>query len=220
MSSRRILLVIDSRTERTQQEMAKLRAPDGPFVKLLTKGWSVGSGRDSDVQIVDISHSVPDDLKELVAKIDPARLPLPVFIDNGEIARSFQQGCTTPLDEWTFGWLRTGNDERPIEPPPEPVQVATTGHYPLRGNHWSVEGNWNPTREYVIHHLRSTHGQQLQTGWQIEEWSLEELKSVHDDLHDREQGFRGRYAGTSTSSSSSSRSGSVSGIQKPGKASR
>jgi hypothetical protein len=101
---------------------------------------------------------------------------------------------------------------------PEPIEVATTGNYPLRGNHWSVEGNWNPTREYVAQHLRSAHASQLQAGWDIESWSAEELRSLHDDIHDREEGFRGRSAGSTMSSRSTSGGGG--GVKKPGKASR
>jgi len=52
--------------------------------------------------------------------------------------------------------------------------------------------------------LRSTHAGQLQAKWNIESWSLEELRSLHDDLHDRYEGFQGRYAGTSSSRSTNS----------------
>ena len=112
----------------------------------------------------------------------------------------------------------TGNDERPVAFTPEPVEVVTTNNYPLRGNHWSVDGNWNPSRELLIQHLRTTHGNQLLATWNIETWSREELRSVHDDIHNREEGFRGRYGNRPTSGLRSN--GSHSGVTKPGKAFR
>jgi hypothetical protein len=107
----------------------------------------------------------------------------------------------------------TGNDLRPAEYVDEPVTVKTTGHYRLRGNHWSVEGNWNPTSNEVARHLRASHSNQLQAGWKIEDWSVEELRSLHDDIHDREEGFRGRYASTTATRSKPS---GGSGAGKPG----
>lgn len=118
----------------------------------------------------------------------------------------------------------TGNDERPLAFVPEPTQVVTTGNYTLRGNHWSVSGDWNPSRETVVQHLRAVHSQQLQANWNIESWSIDELRSLHDDLHDREEGFRGRFAANASRNSAGQgiRSSSNGGhaFQKPGKASR
>ncbi len=223
--TKRVLLVISQTSEKSLAELRRLESDGGPFDLLKQRGWKIGRGPENHIQIVDISVPVEADISQIIAERSPTDSPLVVCIEEGEIVRSFQRGCTTPLDQWTFGWMMTGNDERPVAYAPEPVQVATTGNYPLRGNHWSVEGNWNPTREYVIHHLRSIHSNQLQADWNIESWSIEELRSVHDDLHDREEGFRGRYASNSTSRASSnngSRPASTSsgGVRKPGKASR
>lgn len=101
----------------------------------------------------------------------------------------------------------TGRNERPAEPVSEPARVATTGHYRLRGNHWSVEGDFNPTRETTITHLRGpNHVNSIAAYGDIETWSLEELRSLHDDLHEREGGFSsGTGAMSSSSRSSSSR---------------
>src|ERR1700722_11400576 len=65
----------------------------------------------------------------------------------------------------------------------------TTGHYPLRGNHWSIDEDWNPTREKVVSHLRGpNHGAHIAASWTIESWSYEELRSLHDHLHEQELG--------------------------------
>jgi hypothetical protein len=82
----------------------------------------------------------------------------------------------------------------------EAARVESTGSYPLRGNHWSVEGDWNPTRDKVITHLRGpNHYWQLTAAWKIDDWSVEELRSLHDDLHERYD-----TGGSSSSQSSSS----------------
>jgi hypothetical protein len=65
--------------------------------------------------------------------------------------------------------------------------VKTTNSYPLRGNHWSIEGDSNPSTEKLISHLRGpNHGHQIAANQTIETWSYEELRSLHDDLHERE----------------------------------
>jgi hypothetical protein len=64
--------------------------------------------------------------------------------------------------------------------------VETTGQYALRGNHWSVDDDWSPTREKVVSHLRGTHGSQIPATYAIETWSYEELRSLHDNLHEQE----------------------------------
>src|SRR4029079_12262793 len=131
----------------------------------------------------------------------------------GEIVRSFKDGCTTPLDAWTFGWLLKGKNERPKAPIPEPARVDTTNSYRLRGNHWSVDGDWSPSRDTLVSHLRSpNHAGQLASNWRIEGWSNEELRSLHDDLHERELGATS--AGYSVESSSGGSGGSEFGANR------
>ena len=89
------------------------------------------------------------------------------------------------MDLWL---LLTGKSERPATAVSEPARVASTGSYRLRGNHWSVDGDWNPPRATVVSHLRSaSHAYRLASNWAIEGWSYEELRSLHDDLHEQEQ---------------------------------
>jgi hypothetical protein len=112
--------------------------------------------------------------------------PAVVCVENGEILRSFKDGCSTPLDPYTFGWLLKGFDERERPPVAEAVKVETSGHYPLRGNHWSVDGDWSPTHERIVFHLRGpNHNALFPQEWRIESWSTEELRSLHDDLHEQ-----------------------------------
>lgn len=200
--SRRILLLTGPECQSCVDELRRLEAAGGAFELLRRRGWRIGTGAENHIQVIDQSRPVDPDIAPVVAMQHPVNAPCVAYVEKGEIARSFHGGCTTPLDQWTFGWLMTGNDERPVPFRPEPISVVTSGNYPLRGNHWSVEGNVNPTREYIVQHLRSTHGAQIQTNWNIETWSLEELRSVHDDLHDRTEGFKGRNTGTASLRSS------------------
>jgi hypothetical protein len=126
---------------------------------------------------------------ELVQKLNATDFPVVAGLEKGEAVRSFQDGCSTPLDAWTFGWLATGKSERPKAIIPEAIRVASTGSYPLRGNHWTVDGDFNPTRETLLGHLRGpVHGPQIAGRYAVEAWSYEELRSLHDDLHEREMG--------------------------------
>lgn len=89
-----------------------------------------------------------------------------------------------------------GSNERPPEIVPEAVRVASTGSYRLTGNHWSVDGDWNPSKAKLITHLRGpNHVSRLNSGFQIEQRLVEELRSLHDDLHESEPGGSGNLSG-------------------------
>lgn len=187
----RVLFIIASDSDRSRRELARLRRPGGDFEAMTALGWKIGAGVDNHLQIVDRT-AVPD----LVAQLEPREYPTVACIDHAAIVRSFRSGCTTPLDAWTFGWLYKGVDERPPGAILEAARVETTGNYPLRGNHWSVDDDWNPTREKVLNHLRTTHARQIPATYQIEVWSYEELRSLHDNLHEQEL-RSSSYAGSS-----------------------
>ncbi len=179
----RVLFITASDSEASFTELIRLRSPAGAFAAMTSRGWKIGSGPENHVQIVD-----REAISEIVRKLNVREFPTVACVSDGEIVRSFKSGCTTPLDAWTFSWLLTGKSERPPALVPEPARVASTGSYRLRGNHWSVDGDWNPARATVVSHLRSpSHGYRIASNWKIESWSYEELRSLHDDLHEQEQ---------------------------------
>ncbi|HEY2251809.1 MAG TPA: hypothetical protein VGH74_12140 [Planctomycetaceae bacterium] len=190
----RVLYITAKDCEQCAQELAKLRKPGGEFEAMQARGWKIGEGPENHIQIVD-REATP----ELVLQLHVREYPTVACISNGEIVRSFKDGCSTPLDAWTFGWLIKGESERPQAVIPEAIRVTSTGSYRLRGNHWSVEGDWNPSREKVVAHLRGTHGGSVSTTYAIDGWSYEELRSLHDDIHEREGGSvtaSGYYSGS------------------------
>jgi hypothetical protein len=180
----RVLFIVAKDCALCDKELQRLRRPKGDFENMLARGWKIGAGPENHLQIVEA-----DAIPELIGQLDVRKYPVVACISNGRIVRSFKSGCTTPLDAWTFGFLATGVDERPPGAVPEAAQVETTHHWPLRGNHWSIDDDWNPTRDRVIQHLRGpNHGFQIRSGWDIETWAFEELRSLHDYLHEREMG--------------------------------
>jgi len=195
----RVLFIIDQHCERCEKELSRLRKPGGDFDAMRSLGWKIGDGPENHIQIVD-REAIPeiDELMEI------QEYPAVACIDHGEIVRSFKDGCTTPLDAWTFGFLLKGKNERPKESVPEAARVKTTGSYPLRGNHWSVDGDANPSADKVLQHLRGPyHGRQISPSYALESWSYEELRSLHDDLHEREiaNGTAPAYATTQSRAS-------------------
>ncbi len=177
----RVFFIVKKGSKQCEEILTKLRAPGGDFENMRAGGWLIGDGPDNHVQIVDCD-AVPD----LVKKLKVSEFPAVACVDKGELVRYFKSGCTTPLDCWTLGFLATGTDLRPKGSPVDPATVETTGHYPLRGNHWSVDGNFNPTKVEVIEHLHGpNHVEHLQPEWKLDTWALEELKSLHDDLHEK-----------------------------------
>ena len=190
-SPARVVFITSIGCERCEKELARLRRPGGDFETMRSLGWKIGSGPENHIQIVD-RNDVPDVVKLLV----PREYPAVACLADGEIIRSFKDGCSTPLDAWTFGWLIKGQNERPQESIPEAIRVETTGNYRLRGNHWSLEDDPNPTKQAVVNHLRGpNHAHASVSYGTFENWSYEELRSLHDDLHEREGGTVGQFTG-------------------------
>ena len=183
----RVVFITAEECDECDRVLTRLRRPGGDFETMKSAGWKIGEGPENHIQIVDRAT-----VADLVEKLEVRDFPTVACITDGEIIRAFQSGCTTPLDSWTLSWLMKGKDERPTPIKPEPITVATTGNYPLRGNHWSLDGIWNPSKEALVSHLRGpVHGPQLAasySSYQIETWSVEELRSLHDSLHEREMG--------------------------------
>ena len=178
----RVLFIITDDCPRCTVELDRLQKPGGDFAKLQAIGWKIGEGTDNHIQIVDQSE-IPD----IVQRLNVKEFPAVACVTDREIVRSFKEGCTTPLDLWTFGWLLKGENERPKTSLSETARVETTGSYRLRGNHWSIEGDPNPTKEVVLTHLRGpNHAHDVAGYGAIENWSYEELRSLHDDVHERE----------------------------------
>ena len=178
--SPRVLLITKDDCENCDVELKRLRLKDGTFDELKRQHWKIGEAVDCHIQIVNAR-----DIPEFVRKLGVQEYPTVACLANGEIIRSFTKGCRTPLDVWTFGWLLHGRDER-LEPLLDAkVTVDWTGHYPLRGNHWSVEGEWLPTFEFLVEHMRGeNHLTQVPPRWPIETWSYDEVRSLHDDVHE------------------------------------
>lgn len=57
--------------------------------------------------------------------------------------------------------------------------------YPVRGGHWSVGSNWNPSSSQVKYHLlyHPNHSGKFSQTY-LDRLSLQELKSLHDDDHE------------------------------------
>ncbi len=177
----RVIVITSKESEMCRREMGRLFKPGGAFEAMRSQGWKIGVTADNHIQLVDKAEAA-----DLLKQLDASEFPVVACVSDNEIVRSFKDGCSTPLDAWTFGWLMKGVNERPKEPIPTAIRVATTGHYPLRGNHWSVDGDTNPSKESLVVHLRgANHVNLLNPEWKIEEWSTEELRSLHDDLHEK-----------------------------------
>jgi hypothetical protein len=187
--SPRVLFITAKGCDRCEEELNRLRKSGGDFQTMKALGWKIGPEPTNHIQIVD-----RDDVPDLVLLLRVREYPTVACIVDGEIVRSFKDGCTTPLDAWTFGWLIKGQNERPRPAISEIARVETTGNYRLRGNHWSLEGDPNPTKQAVLNHLRGpNHGHASVAHGAIENWSYEELRSLHDDLHEQEGGTYGVY---------------------------
>ena len=187
----RVLFITAKGCQRCKEELERLRKPGGEFESMKSIGWKIGEDDNNHIQIVDRDEIPPEFVQLLKIK----EFPTVACVVDGEIVRSFKDGCTTPLDAWTFGWLIKGKNERPQAMIPEIARVESTGHYRLRGNHWTVEGDPNPPKQMVINHIRGpNHGHASGSYGNIDNWSYEELRSLHDDLHEMEGGTIGNFS--------------------------
>ena len=183
VSASQILFIVDPDCAACDELLKEL---ESEFRPMRVSGWKIDRGTGAHIRIINKADAVVLlNLSEQEAK--DMQLPKVLATRKNDVVRYFKSGCSTPLDRWTFDWLFTGVDRRPAPPPIEAVTVATTGNYPLRGGHWSVEGDWHPSREKVLAHLRGpNHQSQLKPEWNLEIWSREELRSLHDNLHELE----------------------------------
>ena len=180
----RLLFITATDSASCAAELARLSKAGGEFEKLRSRGWKIGPAADSHLQVIDQA-----DAADIVRQFELREFPIVAFVLGTDVVRSFRAGCTTPLDAWTFGWLAKGVNERPDAEVPEAARVEWTGNYPLRGNHWTIDGDASPSREKLLEHLRgTTHGPQIKPTQEIEAWSYEELRSLHDNLHEIEMG--------------------------------
>ncbi len=180
VSNNRVLLIVKDNCSACDDELVRLKAPGGTFDSLSARGWKIGESSTDQIQIINAATIEP-----LIKKWSIEEFPTVAYIEGDQIIRSFKDGCSTPLDAYTFGWLMKGISERPTVPIPSEITVASTSNYQLRGNHWNIEGNWSASKDYILHHLRGpNHSHLYPQSWPIENWSVEELRSLHDDLHE------------------------------------
>lgn len=176
-----VLFIMNWRHPGAEAELRRLEEIGGVFERLRDRGWKVGIAETDNLRIVS-----DDQVRPLVDRLKFQRYPAVVAVHDGDVIRSFQDGCTTPLDEYTFEWMRNGVSNRPADAPLLTATVPWSGTYPLRGSHWSVDGSYSPTQEHLLRHLRgANHRHLIPADWAIETWSYEELRSLHDDLHER-----------------------------------
>lgn len=139
---------------------------------LKSKGWNMDL-----FVVLDITRD--EQLVEALVDEPIQDLPFVAFVDNGSVIRHWQSGCNTPMDAWTLGWLATGKSQRPA---PKYKSTVRLSGYPIRGNWWSVDGRWRPTRTRLIAHLSSSnHG--FSSSF-LNGLTLEELHSLHSDDHE------------------------------------
>ena len=176
-----ILLIVEPDCKPCDKLLEEL---ESEFQPMRAANWKIDRGDDAHIRIINKQEAV-ELLGMSVEEAKEMQLPKLLAVHKNEVVRFFKAGCSTPLDRWTFDWMFTGIDKRPAPPPIQPITVATTDNYPLRGSHWSVDGDWHPSREKVLYHLRGpSHRTQLRPEWQLEAWSREELRSLHDNLHE------------------------------------
>lgn len=86
-----------------------------------------------------------------------------------------------PGNAWVEGWpgktkfLAKLFDDKSEPPVLKPVAIKDS-----HGSHWSVMGDWTPSREKTLNHLVSTHGFQRN---RIDKLNLGQLLTLHDLVH-------------------------------------
>ena len=156
---------------------------------MVKNGWKIGPEPTNAIQLLDVDDNTIE-ADRVLNSLDQhmAGLPFMVAVEGGKIVRRLETGCTTPIDQWSLGWLATGIDERPGREK-EPATVKRSGNYPLRGGWWIVNqyparAN-SPSKNYIISHLLAggVHAGKFAADW-IKSLSIPELHSLHSDDHE------------------------------------
>lgn len=91
-------------------------------------------------------------------------------------------------DGWQQGWTTKEQFLAKVlkddSNPPVKKPQTTSGQIAVRdrgGSHWSVNGDWSPSRQKVVNHLVSTHGYQRS---RVENLNLGQLLTLHDYAHE------------------------------------
>jgi len=178
---------------------------------MVKNGWKIGPEASNAIQLLDVDKDTVEADRVLNA-LDQhtAGLPFMVAVEGGQIVRRLETGCTTPIDQWSLGWLATGKDERPGREK-EPATVKRSGNYPLRGGWWTVNQYRSPPKSYIVSHLLSggAHAGKFARDW-LNSLSVSELHSLHSDDHEGHirWGYVNKYA-------SGSPSREIAAVEKP-----
>lgn len=144
--------------------------PDGTLEKLSQAGWRIGDAPDAQIRI---------ETSPIVAHFyGITEKPAAIYVEGDDIVRRLGEKCGLKRDAFAIGWLYTGQTQ-------VTHQQTQTGRYPLRGHWWSVSGDWKPTRQQVIQHLKtsSQHRGEFPSEW-LDTLSYEEAHSLHSDDHE------------------------------------
>lgn len=91
---------------------------------------------------------------------------------------------------WIVGWPGLGKfvekvfDDKSQPPEKNPKLVTKSDTVDIKdrgGSHWSVEGDWSPSREKTINHLVSVHGYSRE---RVESLNIGQLLTLHDYAHE------------------------------------
>jgi hypothetical protein len=147
--------------------------------ELRSVGWRVHGGAGAQVQVIEVASATQESF---------------VYYDrNGWKQREVGVGCGEPLDQWSITWLYTGKHTRPKLKKVR-VTASHTGNYPIRGSWYNVDNINNPSKQYLIQHLRGpNHRDAFKYFDNLESWSYSELMSAHSDHHSDERKFK-RFA--------------------------
>jgi hypothetical protein len=143
-------------------------AEDRSAADRLWRGASEAGQVDSALTVLDC-HRDRDAVAALLRRFGPntQRLPAPILVRVDDTHSGEAMVWTT---EWLDAWQNNH------------IKDAC---YPISGNWWSVDGDWNPTREIVRDHLFTSMNHvdgHFEYEW-LDLLTLEELQSIHSDHH-------------------------------------
>jgi len=160
-----------------KEALDRLQKKDGPFDKLKESGWLIGTEGSVHIQIVDVDKSNIDD------RLGVHYTPAFVMVKDGQVVRRIDLGCGTVIDSYALDWLYTGVQKK--APATEKLRVATSGNYPVHGMRWNFEGRWNPSKSFMVNHLKRVHNYRGRfNNTDLNKWTKAELWSAHDDIHE------------------------------------
>lgn len=131
-------------------------------------GWTIGNSETDTIQVLSLSN--PEEAK-IIEELELSYFAIPAFVRYG----SDDENLVGNVSYETFLRYFHGGNKIPFY----------NGKTKTR---WNINGDFSPSKETLIKHLRTDKDHAAVASWPLELLSREDLTALHSDLHNKDYG--------------------------------